>query len=106
MAELRQSHRIIDQCLDGLPEGPIMAKLPKVLKSEVNEVYHPTEAPKGELGYYLVGEKGSATPYRFHVRAPGFINLQALPIMVEGGLVADVIAAVGSLDVVLGEIDR
>ena len=106
MAELRQSCRIIAQCLDGLPEGPVMAKLPKTLKSEVVEIYHPTESPKGELGYYLVGEKGGTQPYRFHVRAPGFANLQSLAPMVEGGLVADVIAAVGTLDVVLGEIDR
>ena len=71
LEEMRQSHRIINQCLDGLPEGPVMAKLPKILRAEVNEVYHPTECPKGELGYYLVGEKGSTNPYRFHVRAPG-----------------------------------
>jgi len=106
LEEMRQSHRIINQCLDGLPEGPVMAKLPKILRSEVNEVYHATECPKGELGYYLVGEKGSTNPYRFHVRAPGFINLQALPMMIEGSLVADVIATIGTLDVVLGEIDR
>ena len=106
LAEMRQSHRIIQQCIDGLPEGPVMAKLPKVLKSEVNEVYHPIEAPKGELGYYLVGEKGGVNPYRMHVRAPSFVNLQALPKMTEGRLLADVIAAIGTLDVVLGEIDR
>lgn len=106
LAEMRQSLRIITQCIEGLPEGPVMAKLPKVLKSEVNEIYHPTESPKGELGYYLVSEKGGTGPYRFHVRAPGFANLQALPPMVEGSLVADIIAAIGTLDVVLGEIDR
>ena len=106
LAEMRQSHRIIQQCIDGLPEGPVMAKIPKILKSEVNEVYHPIEAPKGELGYYFVGEKGSTTPYRMHVRAPSFVNMQALAKMVEGRLLADVIAAIGTLDVVLGEIDR
>lgn len=106
MAEMRQSARIIEQCMDGMPEGPVMAKLPKILRSEVNEVYHATESPKGEIGYYLVGEKGSLNPYRFHVRAPGFINLQSLPKMAEGGLIADVVAAIGSLDIVLGEIDR
>ncbi|HQL48050.1 MAG TPA: NADH-quinone oxidoreductase subunit D [Holophaga sp.] len=106
LEEMRQSVRIIYQCLDKMPEGPVMAKLPKVLKSEVCEVYHPTEAPKGEIGYYLVGEKGSTNPYRFHVRAPGFMNLQSLPAMVEGSLIADIIAAIGTLDVVLGEIDR
>lgn len=106
MAEMRQSARIVRQCLDGMPEGPIMAKIPKVLKAEVNEVYHPTEAPKGELGYYLVGEKGSNVPYRFHVRSPSFINLQSLPRMAEGSLIADIVAAIGTLDIVLGEIDR
>ena len=83
-----------------------MAKLPKVLRSEVNEVYHAIEAPKGELGYYFIGEKGSQNPYRMHVRAPSFVNLQALPKMTEGRLLADVIAAIGTLDVVLGEVDR
>ncbi len=106
LEEMRQSTRIIQQCIDGLPEGPVMAKIPKILKAEVNEVYHATEAPKGEIGYYLVGEKGSTNPYRFHVRAPGFINLQSLPKMVEGSLLADIVAAIGTLDIVLGEIDR
>lgn len=106
LEEMRQSHRIIQQCVDGLPEGPVMAKLPKVLKSEVNEVYHAIEAPKGELGYYFIGEKGGQNPYRMHVRAPSFVNLQALPKMTEGRLLADVIAAIGTLDVVLGEVDR
>jgi NADH-quinone oxidoreductase subunit D len=106
LEEMRQSCRIVAQCLDGLPEGPIMAKLPKVLRSEVNEIYHPTEAPKGEAGYYLIGEKGSLNPYRFRIRTPSFNNLQALPKMVEGHLVADIVAAIGTLDVVLGEIDR
>jgi NADH-quinone oxidoreductase subunit D len=106
MEEMRQSHRIVQQCLDGLPEGPVMAKLPKILRSEVNEVYHPNESPKGEIGFYLVSEKGATDPYRFHVRTPGFVNLQALPTMVQGGLIADVVTAVGTLDVVLGEIDR
>jgi len=106
MAEMRQSVRIIQQCMDGMPEGPVMAKIPKILKAEVNEVYHATEAPKGEIGYYLVGEKGSTNPYRFHVRAPGFVNLQSLPKMCEGSLIADIVAAIGTLDIVLGEIDR
>lgn len=106
LEEMRQSARIVRQCLEGLPEGPVMAKMPKILKSEVCEVYHAIEAPKGELGYYFVGEKGGGSPYRMHVRAPSFVNLQALPAMTEGKLLADVIAAIGTLDVVLGEIDR
>ena len=69
------------------------------------EVYHAIEAPKGELGVYLVTD-GSNKPYRVHFRAPSFVNLEALPKMVEGRLVADVVAVIGSLDIVLGEIDR
>jgi NADH-quinone oxidoreductase subunit D len=106
LEEMRQSIRIIEQCMEGLPEGPVMAKLPKALKSEVGEIYHPTEAPKGEIGYYIVSERGGANPYRFHIRTPGFLNVQAIPMMVKDALVADVIAAIGTLDVVLGEIDR
>ena len=106
MEEMRQSIRIIEQCMGGLPEGPVMAKVPRLLKSDVGEVYHPTEAPKGEIGYYIVSEKGGVNPYRFHIRTPGFINVQAIPLMVKDSLVADVIAAIGTLDVVLGEIDR
>ena len=64
-----------------------------------------TESPKGELGFYIVSD-GSAKPYRMHVRAPSFANLQALPLMIEGGLLADVVAAIGSIDIVLGEVDR
>ena len=71
----------------------------------VGEAYHAVEAPKGELGFYFVSD-GSSRPWRMKVRSPSFVNLQALPIMVEGKLVADVIAAIGSIDIVLGEIDR
>ena len=63
------------------------------------------ENPKGELGYYLVSD-GTAKPYRMHVRGPSFVNMQAIPQMVKGALLADVIAAIGSIDIVLGEIDR
>ena len=69
------------------------------------EAYAAVEAPKGELGFYFVSD-GSARPWRMKVRSPSFINLQALPLMVEGGLIADVIAAIGSIDIVLGEVDR
>ena len=69
------------------------------------EVYVRTESPKGELGFYMVSD-GSAKPYRMHVRAPSFANLQALPLMIEGRFIADVVAAIGSIDIVLGEVDR
>jgi NADH-quinone oxidoreductase subunit D len=105
MAEMRQSMRIIQQAVDGLPEGPIMAKIPKVLKPPVGEIYHSIEAPKGELGYFIISD-GSTQPYRIRVRPPSFVNLQALDVMCRGQLVADVIAVIGTLDIVLGEVDR
>ncbi|MBV9088068.1 MAG: NADH-quinone oxidoreductase subunit D, partial [Acidobacteriaceae bacterium] len=105
IAEMRQSLRIIRQAVEKIPEGPIMAKIPKVIKPAVGEVYHSIEAPKGELGYFIVSD-GSTQPYRVRVRPPSFVNLQALSKMVEGALVADVVAVIGTLDIVLGEVDR
>ena len=103
--EMRQSIRIIRQAVEGLPEGPIIARVPKVIKPPVGEVYVSTEAPKGELGYFMVSD-GSPQPYRVRVRPPSFINLQALEKMAKGSLVADVVAIIGTLDIVLGEVDR
>jgi len=128
--EMRQSLRIIRQALDGMPEGPYQIQDPKIslppkdkvygsmeelihhfkivsegVAAPPGEVYFVAENPKGELGYYIVGD-GTSHPYRCHVRSPSFINLRALPPMVEGRLIADVIAALGSIDIVLGEVDR
>jgi NADH-quinone oxidoreductase subunit D len=103
--EMRQSLRIIRQAVAGLPEGPVMAKVPKILKPPAGDVYHSIEAPKGELGFYVVSD-GTTNPYRMRVRPPSFINLQALEQMVAGQLVADVVAIIGTLDIVLGEVDR
>ncbi len=105
MAEMRQSIRIIQQAVEGIPEGPIMGKVPKVIKPPVGEIYHSIEAPKGELGYFIVSD-GSTQPYRVRVRPPSFVNLQALDKMVRGQLVADVVAVIGTIDIVLGEVDR
>ena len=105
MAEMRQSASIIEQALDGLPEGPVMAKVPKVIKPPVGEVYHAIEAPKGELGVYLVSD-GTGKPYRMRIRPPAYINLQSLKRMSIGHLVADVVALIGTIDIVLGEVDR
>jgi NADH-quinone oxidoreductase subunit D len=105
MQEMRQSVRIIQQAVDGLAEGPIMGKVGKVIKPAVGEAYVSIEAPKGELGYYVVCD-GSTQPYRCRVRPPSFVNLQALDRMIRGGLVADVVAVIGTLDIVLGEVDR
>jgi NADH-quinone oxidoreductase subunit D len=105
MQEMRQSVRIIRQCVERLAPGPIFGKVGKVIKAPVGEVYHSIEAPKGELGYFVVSD-GSTNPYRVRVRPPSFVNLQALDIMIRGHLVADVVAVIGTLDIVLGEVDR
>ncbi|MDX2141708.1 MAG: NADH-quinone oxidoreductase subunit D [Rhodospirillaceae bacterium] len=105
MEEMRQSIRIVRQAAAAIPEGPIMAKVAKVLKPPVGEAYVSIEAPKGELGYFVVSD-GTINPYRVRVRPPSLINLQALDQMVRGALVADVVAIIGTLDIVLGEIDR
>jgi NADH-quinone oxidoreductase subunit D len=103
--EMYQSLRIIRQAVESIPEGPIMAKVPKIIKPPVGEIYHSIEAPKGELGYFIVSD-GSTQPYRMRIRPPSFVNLQALDKMVRGMLVADVVAVIGTIDIVLGEVDR
>jgi NADH-quinone oxidoreductase subunit D len=128
--ELRESNEIVKQALDGMPEGPIKADAPGVvlpdrekMKTQMEaliyhfkiitegfavpagEVYQAVESPRGEMGYYIVSD-GTAKPYRVHMRAACLANLQTLPKMCEGGLIADVVAAIGSIDIVLGEIDR
>src|SRR5207253_2740833 len=105
MEEMRQSRQIIQQAIDNLPDGPVNAKVPKLIKPPVGDYYHSIEGPKGEIGCYLVSD-GSQQPWRVRVRPPCFINLQALKQMSIGHLVADVVAIIGTLDIVLGEIDR
>ncbi len=104
--EFRQSIRIIRQAIEGLPDGPIVGKVPRLIKPPAGETYHAIESPKGELGYFIVSDGRSTNPYRFRVRPPSFCNLQALPRLIKGHLVADVVALIGSIDVVLGEVDR
>ena len=128
--EMRQSARIIKQALEGMPEGRWAADAPHVVLPErekmktqmealiyhfkivtegfavpAGEVYQVIESPRGEVGYYMVSD-GTAKPYRVHVRGPSFGNLQAIPEMVKGTLIADVIASIGSMDFVLGDSDR
>ena len=106
MEEMRQANRIVVQCLDQLPEGSVMAKKPRVLKApKGSETYYSIEGPKGEIGFYLVGN-GTPNPHRCHVRAPSFINLQSLPVLTQNHLLADLVAIIGTTDIVLGEVDR
>ena len=104
--EFRQSLRIIRQAVEGLPEGPIVGKVPRLIKPPAGEAYHAVESPKGELGFFLNSDGKSMNPYRFRVRPPSFCNLQALPRLIRGHLIADVVALIGSIDIVLGEVDR
>jgi NADH-quinone oxidoreductase subunit D len=103
--EMRQSVRIARQSVERLAPGPIFGKVGKVIKPPAAEVYHSIEAPKGELGYFVVSD-GSTHPYRVRVRPPSLLNLQAFDKMAYGHLVADVVAIIGTLDIVLGEVDR
>ena len=105
LEEMRQSRKICLQAIENIPSGPIMGKVGKVLKPPPGEVYHSIEAPKGELGYYIVSD-GTTQPYRVRIRPPSLINLEALDRMIRGHLVADVVAVIGTLDIVLGEVDR
>ena len=105
MEEMRQSTRIVQQALAQMPDGEIKGKVPKIIKPPAGEAYSCIESPKGELGFYIVSD-GSEKPYRVKIRAPSFVNLEALPLMLKGGLIADVIAAIGSIEIVLGEVDR
>ena len=130
MEEMRQSARIISQCLDQLPPGPIMAEAPQYIpppkelvmrdmeslihhfiiytqgiKPPKAETYCATEAPKGELGFFIVSD-GSPRPYRMKIRAPSFVHMGAFDHMARGYLISDIITIFGTYDVVMGECDR
>ncbi len=105
MNEMRESVKIIEQAIEGMPDGPIMTKVPKIIKPPKGEAYFHIEGAKGWLGFYLVSD-GSKNPYRLHIHAPSFISLGALPEMSKGSYVQDFIAILASIDIVLGEVDR
>lgn len=105
LQEIRESGRIIQQAIDGIPSGPLQAKVPKVIKVPKGETYVRAENPKGEMGYYLVSDGGNG-PYRLKIRSASFSNLSILPWLLEGAMVPDIIAIMGSLDFVLGDVDR
>jgi len=103
--EINESLKIIQQAVRDIPEGPIMAKVPKVIKPPVGEVYHRVENPKGELGFYIVSN-GTTKPERVKIRSGTFVNLQCLNEIAVGTYVQDLIASFASLDAVLGEVDK
>jgi NADH:ubiquinone oxidoreductase subunit D len=104
--EIRQSLRILQQAVRAIPEGPIQEGKPQYqVRVPAGEAYGRVEGPKGELGFYVVSN-GKANPWRYHVRAPSFINLTALEPMAVGNKIADAVAILGSIDIVLGETDR
>ncbi|MBI3193907.1 MAG: hypothetical protein HYZ34_05470 [Ignavibacteriae bacterium] len=130
LQEMRESVKIIRQCLEKMPQGPIHASNPKKvlprkekvygkmeelihdfmivnfgINPPVGEVYHAIEASKGELGFYIVS-KGEGVPWRLKIRSPSFVNLQAMPTLVKGQLISDVVAIIGSIDPVMGEADQ
>jgi len=103
--EIRQSARIIQQAVDKIPSGPLQAKVPRIIKVPKGQVYVRAENPKGEMGYYIVSE-GGRIPYRVKIRSASFSNLSILPWVLQGALVPDLVAIMGSLDFVLGDVDR
>ena len=128
--EVRESMRILRQCIERMPEGdyrvqdkkvtpPPRARIDESMEALIHhfklftegfkvpegEVYVAVESPRGELGCYLVSD-GSATPYRMHIRGPSFVNLQVLPHLMHGGLIADAVAIISSVDPIMGEVDR
>lgn len=105
VAEMRQARRILEQALRDIPEGPIMGKVPRVFRPPKGYAYARSEGPKGEMGFYIESE-GKTEPYRFHIRAPSFINLGVLSQLVLGHKVADAVVILGSIDIVMGEVDR
>lgn len=103
--EMEESVKLIRQALDRLPEGDVQEKVPKRVKPPKGEVYGRTEAPRGELGYYIVSDGGN-NPFRVKVKSPCFTALSVLPVIAKGEMVADIIAMIGSIDIVMGELDR
>ena len=103
--EMEESLKIIEQALDQIPEGDVASAIPKRVKPPVGQVYARVENPRGELGYFIISD-GSLNPYRVKVRAPSFVNMEVFGELCKGHMVADVVAILGSIDIVLGEIDR
>ena len=105
LQEMRESAKIILQAIDSMPSGPLQAKVPKIIKVPEGECYVRAENPKGEMGYHVISE-GGLGPYRLKIRTASFSNISVLPWILEGVLVPDLLAILGSFDFVLGDVDR
>ena len=103
--EVRESAKMIIQAIDSIPSGPLQAKVPKIIKVPKGETYMRAENPKGEMGYYIVSDGGTG-PYRLKIRTASFSNISVLSELMEGALIPDIVAIMGSFDFVLGEVDR
>lgn len=103
--EMEESIKIIKQTLEQIQDGPVLAKVPRLIKPPKGDIYHQIEGSKGTLGYYLVSD-GSDKPYRIHIHGPSFVNIGAFPEMASGSTIQDAVAILASLDPILGEIDR
>lgn len=103
--EMEESCKIVEQALDQLPEGDVQSAIPKRIKPPIGHVYARVENPRGDLGYFIISD-GSTSPYRVKVRAPSFVSMQIMNELCKGYMVADIVTILGSIDIVLGEIDR
>jgi NADH-quinone oxidoreductase subunit D len=103
--ELKQSLRIIDQCLHQMPDGPVMAKLPRLLRARPGRAFAAVESPRGEYGVYAIGD-GTDQPFRMRIHDPSFIHLQSVGLLMPGNLIADTMAVMASLDPIMGGVDK
>ena len=103
--EMEESLKIIEQAIDNIPEGDVKSAIPKRVKPPAGEVYSRTETPKGETGYYIISD-GTPNPYRVRARSASFVNLSIITQITKGHMFADLVMILGSLDIVLGCIDR
>jgi NADH-quinone oxidoreductase subunit D len=103
--EIKQSLRIIDQCIHQMPDGPIMAKLPRLLRPRPGRAYAAVEGPRGQYSTYVISD-GTDQPFRMRIHDPSFVNLQAVGLLVQGNLIADTMAVMASLDPIMGGVDK
>ncbi|MDP2658379.1 MAG: NADPH-quinone oxidoreductase, partial [Candidatus Deferrimicrobium sp.] len=103
--EMRESIKIVRQAVAQIPDGPVLAKVPRIFKPPVGEVYFRAENPRGETGIYLISD-GTVNAYRLKIRAPSFVTMNIFETITKGLMIADIVAVIGSFDIILPEIDR